>query len=200
MFANVQVMKTAITDLEPDDFFDQHVVGGQSAHLSAERLKFLCDTFSRAFDVVIPEADVVLVGSGKLGFALHEKRAQTFTLPAFRPYGVQSDLDISICNAELFRKIWHELSAHACFQPAMPWNYGKLADYLMYGWLRPDQFPKGQALVYCDRFYETVGEIRRDKNRGAPRASVALYYSLDHLRNYQTRSVRLCRQKLEVMK
>ena len=198
MFQTLQDLKSEISALEPEEFFDQHVVGGQSAYLNPENIAFLCELFSDGFDVEVAPADVIMVGSAKLGFALHAKRTPSFTLEAFRPYSAVSDIDLSICNPALFRKIWHELSAHACVQPILPWNPDKLADYMMYGWLRPDKFPKGQALMYCDRFYETIGRFRRDRGRGQPRATAALYYSVEHLRRYQARGIRLCKQKLEV--
>lgn len=197
MFDDAAQLKAEIQALEPEDFFDAHLSGGHSKHFTEERLAHFCETFSDKFEVELSPDAVTMVGSGKLGFAMHEKKKPGYTLKAFRPFRAGSDIDLTICHPELFKKIWFELSAHACLQHYMPWRHENLADYLMYGWLRPDKFPKGVALTHCDRFYATVGELRRDRNNGHPGLSVALYFSTEQLKRYQTKGIRACRALLE---
>lgn len=197
MFYNADDLKTAVLASTPEDFFDDHLTGGHSRHFSEAKLEHFCTVFSDSFETDVSKDSVVMVGSAKLGFALHEKKKSDQTLKAFRPFSDVSDIDLTICNHELFKKIWYELSAHACLQNYMPWNPKKLADYLLYGWLRPDKFPKGVALTHCDRFYETIGRLRRDRTNGHPAISVALFYSTEQLKRYQTRSIKACKIGLE---
>lgn len=197
MFKDADQMKAEIQALSPDDFFDIHIIGGYSNYFSVDRLNHFCETFSSIFGVNLTVDAVTLVGSAKLGFAMHEKKKQGYTLKAFRPFRPGSDIDLTICHPELFKKIWYELSVHACLQNYMPWKHENLADYLMYGWLRPDKFPKGVALTHCDKFYETVGALRRDRVRGHPGLSVALFFSAEQLKQYQIRGIRACRARLE---
>jgi hypothetical protein len=197
MFNSAQQLKFELTNLDAEQFFDTHLTSGGSKYFSDEKIEYFCRAFSENFDLQLNKDSVVMVGSAKLGFALHEKKTRNQpNLSAFRPYGPDSDVDLAVCDSDFFRKIWYELSAHACLQNYCPWNHKKLADYLIYGWLRPDQFPKDRALTHCDRFYQTLGSIRRDRKNGHPKLSVALYYSHEQLKRYQSRSIALCKDKL----
>ncbi|HWA18471.1 MAG TPA: hypothetical protein VG757_05695 [Devosia sp.] len=199
MFDDAQQLKAELVAKMPEEFLDTYVMGGPAVHFPGEKIEYLSERFSERFDIRLSKDSVVVVGSAKLGFALHEKKKSDSTvLKAFRPYRAESDVDLTICDENMFRKIWYELTAFACAQNYVPWNPDRLADYLIYGWLRPDKFPKGKALTHCDMFYETVGMIRRDRDRGHPKISVALFYSMEQLRRYQIRSIRLSREKLGV--
>lgn len=197
MFDDADQLKAEIRALSPEDFFDTHLSGGHSKYFTQDRLAHFCEKFSTIFDIALTADAVTMVGSGKLGFAMHEKKKSGYTLKAFRPFRAGSDIDLTICNPELFKKIWYELSAHACLQHYMPWRHENLADYVMYGWLRPDKFPKGVALTHCDKFYETVGDLRRDRVKGHPGLSVALFFSTEQLKQYQTKGIRACQARLE---
>lgn len=198
MFDNVDQLKENLAATDPADFFDTYAIQGAPAHFSDVKISHFCNTFSRSFGLVVPRDSAIIVGSAGLGFALHRKRGRDqLALPAFRPFRAESDVDVALCSDELFRRIWYELSAHACLQNYIPWNHSRLSNYLIYGWLRPDQFPKGKTLTNCDRFYEAVGEIRKDRKNGHPKVSVGLYYSLEQLRYYQTRSIRICKESLD---
>lgn len=198
MFDDADQLKAEIRALTPEDFFDTYLSSGHSQHFEEDRLAYFCQAFTESFHVDLTHNSVIMVGSAKLGFAMHEKKKPDRTLAAFRPFSARSDIDLTICHPELFEKIWFELSAHACLQNYMPWRHGNLADYLMYGWLRPDKFPKGIALTHCDKFYETVGKLRRNRSKGHPKLSVALFYSAEQLKRYQAKGIRACRARLEV--
>jgi hypothetical protein len=197
MFNDADQLKAQIRALSPEDFFDQHLSGGHSRHFDEHRLAHFCKAFSANFGVDLSPDFVTMVGSGKLGFAIQDKAKGGVTLKAFRPYRPGSDIDMTICHPELFKRIWFELSTHACLQHYMPWRHYNLADYLLYGWLRPDKFPKGANLTHCDKFYETVGDLKRDRVRGHPLISVALFFSVEQLKRYQTKGIRACKARLE---
>jgi len=139
-----------------------------------------------------------VVGSAKLNFGLFEKKTRSGEiLPAFRPFRPESDIDIAVASPPLFEAIWNELSAYANAKPWMPWNSGKLGDYLVYGWLRPDHFPKGSRLRRCDDWWDTFHALSADSRLGRRTVRGALYYSLDHLKRYQLRGLNQCRLNLE---
>ncbi len=74
----------------------------------------------------------------------------------------------------------------------LPWDSGKLGDYMLYGWLRPDYFPNDVRVRECDAWWD---EFRRFS--GSPRferhqVRGGLFYSREQLRLYMMRSIQEC--------
>lgn len=184
------------SDLE--DFVDNVVLNAPSPHFSTQQIAFVCQALSAKFGIALEPEQFYVVGSAKLGYGLFEKRTGAGeTLSAFRPFRPDSDIDIAIASPGLFDAIWNELSTYANAKPWIPWDSGKLGDYLIYGWLRPDHFPKGVRLRRCDDWWDTFRALSADSRLGRRTVRGALYHSRDHLRRYQMRGLNQCRLRLE---
>lgn len=97
VFVKVEDLKEAILGKAPDDFFDQFVVGQETVHFDGDKLDFVSQTFLEEYGVAPSRDQLIVVGSSKLGFALHSKRQDgTEIAPAFRRFSVDSDIDLSI--------------------------------------------------------------------------------------------------------
>lgn len=200
-FSNVDALKENILKLSADDFFDRYILHEETEHFDSERLNFVAEILTEEYGVTVDRHDLLVVGSSKIGFALHNKmKYGQVVAPAFRSYGVESDIDLSICSESLFKLLWHELSEFACRQESMPYRSGDLGNYLTYGWLRQDHFPKlpGARFIRCEALQTCRGRVRKNRGRGHPKVDFGIFYSMEHLKSYQSRSIRLCKQNLEI--
>ncbi|MDO9638985.1 MAG: hypothetical protein Q7J44_10620 [Pseudotabrizicola sp.] len=200
VFSNVDVLKEEILALSPSDFFDRYILHEDTEHFGNDRIDFVAEILTDTYGVAVNREDILVVGSSKIGFAMHDKfKNGVNSAPAFRSYGVESDIDLSICSESLFKVLWHELSEFACRQKSTPYRSGDLGNYLAYGWLRQDHFPKlpGARLIRCENLQVCRGRVRRNRARGHPKVDFGIFYNIEHLKLYQSRSIRLCRQKLE---
>ena len=200
MFATVDDLKRAILE-EPDkDFLEKYVFGVHSAKFGENRIKFAASLIENEYSIDLSPSKFVVVGSSKIGFALHPKFIRgAESKPAFRSYGQDSDIDLSIFSPELFALIWHEISALACKKSYMPVNLGGFGSYLTYGWLRLDKLPNEDArsLVRWQGLKSIRGKVRNDRERGHPKVEFGLFHDREHLELYQKRSLSLCRKRLE---
>ena len=196
-FDKIDSLKAAIRVEEPSDFFKKYIADVETKHFSTSRIDFVAEVASDEYQIDVKKNDIVVVGSSKIGFALHNKyRNKMIISKAFREYDNNSDIDIAICSPSLFQKIWNELSGFACDQMYLPYRHKKLNDYLLYGWLRPDHFPTDGSLLNCKKVRTVRGKLRLDRIRGHPKVELALFGSIEQLQLYQTRSIRLCRENL----
>lgn len=180
-----------------EDIVERDLINGPARHMTLEQIGFVQKSLSLKFRIAKEGIDLRVVGSSKLGFALHEKwdRNTHTTLPAFRPYNAGSDVDIAIVSPDMFNLIWQELGRFADQTPRMPWNSGMLGDYLVHGWIRPDLFPKNARLRLCDDWWELFRQLSIDSYLGRRKIRGALYYSMEQFRRYQIRSVNACKTK-----
>ena len=82
--------------------------------------------------------DVIMVGSGKLGFSISP-------LKRWQPSHDESDIDVAIISSDIFDRFWKELydfniklTDRTVEQEK---QYYRFLDYFFKGWLRPDVFP-----------------------------------------------------------
>lgn len=197
---SVDALKLRLVSHSPVDFVDQFLLTDQAKHFSNEQRQMVAARLEEKFRVSIGVEDVCVVGSAKVGFALFQKRPRhTPILPAFRPFSSHSDIDIALTNRDLFEKIWDELSKYANSRPNMPWESGRLGNYLVHGWLRPDHFPHWARLRCCDDLWDTMRTCSADRRLGGRPIRFAVFHSRNHLRHYQVRCVTQCRNNIEAM-
>jgi hypothetical protein len=132
-----------------------------------------------------------IVGSAKLGFSITEKKRAGCVYPRYRPFGPASDIDTAVVSPEIFRLIWDDLSIYAHGQPLMPWDSGRLGDYLLYGWLRPDHFPKVR-IRRCDDWWDLFRRLSAEPRFDRRPVRGALFYSICDLKRYLRRAVLEC--------
>lgn len=173
------------------------MLAGEAVHFSNYKKQIVVAELAAKFNVTADEVDVWIVGSAKLGFSITEKIAPGVHLPRFRPFRPDSDIDIAVVCPKIFDIIWSELSKHAYKTPSLPWDSGRLGDYLVHGWLRPDKFPRNARLRRCDDWWDLIRALSVDSRFGRRPLRGGLYHSIDHLKKYQIRGVQQCRIALE---
>lgn len=175
----------------PEDIVDEVILRDDAVHVSAANRTYLLSSLSDTFGVEEGSVRIWIVGSAKLGFSITEKKRADQVYPRYRPFSPVSDIDIAVVSPEIFRIIWDEVSIYAYGQPWMPWNSGRLGDYLVYGWLRPDYFPKARVRR-CDDWWDLFRRLSANPRFGRRAVRGGLFHSLDDLKRYLRRSVLEC--------
>lgn len=175
-----------------DDIVNDVLLADEALHVCADNRAYLRDTLASKFCVSRDAVQLWVVGSAKLGFSLTEKRKDGNLLPRYRAFRPDSDIDTAVVSPEIFRIIWDELSIYAHGAPWMPWNSGKLGDYLVYGWLRPDHFPSRNRVRRCDDWWDQFHRFSANPRFGRRSVRGGLFYSIADLQRYLRRSVAEC--------
>jgi hypothetical protein len=175
-----------------DEIVDEVILPGPARHVPSENQAYLCESLARSFGLASTDIDLRIVGSAKLGFSISEKSKDGVCYPRYRSFSALSDIDTAVVSPKLFRAIWDELSVFAHGQAWMPWNSGKLGDYMVYGWLRPDHFPKGQRIRMCDNWWDFFRRSSRDTRFNRRSVRGGLFYSMNDLKRYLRRAVVEC--------
>jgi hypothetical protein len=170
---------------------DEVLLADDALHVSAAPRAYLVSRLAATFGIAENAVQLWIVGSAKLGFSITEKRKEGQLLPRYRPFRPVSDIDTAVVSPEIFRIIWDELSIYAHGQPWMPWDSGRLGDYLVYGWLRPDHFPR-QRVRRCDDWWDLFYEFSADPRFSRRSVRGALFHSVADLQRYLRRSVLEC--------
>lgn len=174
-----------------EEIVDSVLLADDAAHVSEANREHLRDSLSATFGVSSSAVQLWIVGSAKLGFSLIEKKQKGSVLPRYRPFGPDSDIDTAVVSPQIFRILWDELSIFAHGNPWMPWDSGLLGDYMVYGWLRPDHFPR-RRLRRCDDWWDRFRRFSADVRFGRRRVRGGLFHSLADLQRYQRRGVLEC--------
>jgi hypothetical protein len=175
-----------------EDIVDEVLLEDDAVHVSAENRTYLLDGLASVFGVEQSCIRLLIVGSAKLGFSITEKNKGGELLPRYRHFSAISDIDTAVVSSELFRIVWDELSIYAHGQPWMPWDSGRLGDYMVYGWLRPDHFPSGRRVRRCDDWWDQFRRFSADPRFGRRSVRGGLFHSISDLRRYLRRSVLEC--------
>jgi hypothetical protein len=140
-----------------------------------------------------------IVGSAKLGFSISEKRRDgRIVLPRYRLFAAESDIDVAVVCPRAFNMIWHELSQYSHRGKFMPWDSGRLGDYLVCGWLRPDHFPKAR-LRHCDAWEDCFRQISAQIKFGSRKVRGGLFHSFEHMKQYYIKAVKDCIDAEEIL-
>ena len=132
--------------------------------------------------------EVVVVGSGKLGFSIKgDKRYQHF--------GDESDIDIAIVSGVLFDQIWSEVFRYRVGGAFWP-EERDFKNYLFRGWLRPDKLPPDDSFEYGRKWWRFLRQLETDGLYGPYKIRAGIYKSWHFLESYQTANVRGCRGDL----
>jgi len=190
-------LKSLILNSDLEEVVNEVILRGESPHFPTNLVAYVQAAVRAKYKLADSDLDIRVVGSAKLGFGLMEKRTKDGLLPRFRPFRPDSDIDLGIISPSLFELIWDDLSAHANNSPWMPRDSGRLGDYMVHGWLRPDHFPKHVRLRRCDDWWDTFSRLSSDRRLGRRAIRGALFHSEEHLRRYQIRGLTECRSALE---
>ena len=192
-------LKRLISQSDAADFVRERVIGAPALHFSDQQMEDVRSRISRATGIHVALEEMCVVGSGKLGYGLFEKRRTKeglAPLPAFRPFGPESDIDIAFVSPKLFDHLWEEITMFAISQTRMPHRINSLGDYLVYGWLRPDQFPAGVRLRRFDQWNDAIRNLQRQPLYKQRKISGAVYRDMEFMTRYQVRSIETCQRTL----
>jgi hypothetical protein len=182
-----------LSDAGVEAVLEEFILADGAACVSNDQIDRIRVAIATTYNAQPTDVRIWVVGSAKLGFALCKKRLPDGTnLPRYRPFRPESDIDVAIVCPYIFDQIWYEVSRHAHSWPYLPWNSGSLGDYLVCGWLRPDHFPKHVRLRKCDDWWDCFRKLSSDPFLGRRSVRGGLFYSIEHLKQYQTRALQEC--------
>jgi hypothetical protein len=182
-----------------DDIVSSVLLAGDAAHVDHGGHDYICQALGATFGAPVERQQVVVVGSAKLGFSISEKR--TFGgvgLERYRPFRPESDIDIALVHPFIFDQLWRELSDHSHRSPTMPRDSARLGDYLVYGWIRPDHFPKNVRLRRCDDWWDTFNKMTAEGPFNRRKVRGGLFHSTYYLASYLRRAVNQCLKAEEI--
>jgi hypothetical protein len=131
--------------------------------------------------------EVLIVGSGKLGFSIKEKRR-------FQAFGTTSDYDVAIVSSDLFDYFWR-LAFRYTSNYYLWTRRDTFYSYIVRGWMRPDLLPSENfgERVRWDVFFDSMSNRTE---YGRHKVKAGLYKSWDHLEAYQAICVGQCKSIL----
>jgi hypothetical protein len=165
------------------------ILSNEAAHVSQDNREFLKDGICSKFGIQSNELQLWIVGSAKLGFSITNKKKSGILFPRYRLFSGTSDIDVAIVSASLFRLIWDDLCLYAHGQPWWPWDSKLLGDYMVYGWMRPDCFPKVRR---CDDWWNQFRVFSVNPRYNRRKVSGGLFHTITDLQRYQRRAVDEC--------
>ena len=158
---------------------DRHVIFGDSYILDKDSYFKLKEQIADHFKIHPPQ--VVMVGSGKLGFSIaHPKR--------YRSFGETSDLDIAIVAPNLFDRIWEEVFKTRGTLGYWP-GESDFSVYLARGWIRPDKLPPARKFEIANDWWEFFDSLAASGDFGRYKIRGGLYRDWSFLKGYQNLAV-----------
>jgi hypothetical protein len=147
--------------------------------------------------------DIVIVGSGKLGFSLKpDMGLRNYSFLNFdfnfnlNNENEKSDLDIAIVSGSLFDQQLIELYRHTQGYSDKTYNESTkkkdFSNYILKGWLRPDKVPNNYSITS-----EVVGVQDEYKSKFGRKVNIGIYKSWYFFENYHQNNI--SRIKLNLM-
>jgi len=165
----------------------RHITQGECYALDEHQHISLKTEIAQEFQ--IHPNEVVVVGSGKLGFSIVPTKR-------YRPLCDESDIDVAIVSPTLFDELWR-LAFDYRLATGVTWDNGqRFADYLFRGWIRPDMLPPGQEFIRREHWFEFFRRLSSSAAFGRYRVNGGLYRSWYFLEAYQAAGVVKCQQEM----
>jgi|JI9StandDraft_1071089.scaffolds.fasta_scaffold206942_2 hypothetical protein len=189
----VNDFKEAMLKTDFDDVLVNILLSDEAIHCDEDARNFIKTKIKDRYNLTIEDVKLIVVGSAKLGFSITEKIDKNGNLlERYRAFRADSDIDLAIVSPKLFSLIWDELSLFSYNQPYMPWDSGRLGDYMLCGWLRPDYFPRRSNLRKCADWWSIFTNLSAHHRFGRRRVRGGIYYSFEQLKYYQSKGLRDC--------
>lgn len=142
-------------------------------------------------------ANVMIVGSAKIGFTLTYKEAKNATeedRPPFSPFSDQSDVDVAIISDALFDEVWKQSfefwHTSGYSKADRYWPRGKnFRDYFFRGWMRPDMLPNEASIQIKNDWFEFFRSVTNAGYAGEFPIKAGLYRERYFLERYQSQSI-----------
>jgi predicted nucleotidyltransferase len=178
----VDSFKTDLENLDSRQLFRKYILSGAAHALTPDALYLLREEVADHFGVEFN--DVILVGSGKLGFSIKRSRR-------YLPFGEDSDIDLAVVSPKLFQEVWEEVYLHRA--SGQYWeSYEQCAMYISKGWIRPDKLPSAFHFEFADKWWKFFQRLASDRKYGPYKIRGALYHSWFFFQEYQKISIQEC--------
>lgn len=186
-------------DLNDDKFSNEYIVrkylcNGSSPVLTDETIFDIKHSIAEHFK--IHPNEIILTGSGKLGFSIAPNKR-------YKHFGEDSDIDIAIISETLFDAFWREL-----LDFNINWTsrtrrdqeeYNKFNNYFFQGWIRPDLFPfhYKNKKIWFDFFRDLTYKFYP---YGEHKIAAGIYKNFTAFEIYNIKNLRLLRQEIQMEK
>jgi hypothetical protein len=181
--------KIDVQRLGASSVVDRHVIFGDCYILDKDSYFTLKEEIADHFIVHPPQ--VVMVGSGKLGFSIAPRKR-------YRSFGETSDLDIAIVAPTLFDRIWEEVYKARGTLGYWP-GENDFSLYLMQGWIRPDKLPSAHKFQIANDWWTFFDALAASGKFGPYKIRGGLYRDWTFLKGYQNRAVSSCKADTEIV-
>ena len=186
MDERIAAFKDDLATLSPIEITRRHVVFGECAVIQPEEYFRLRSTVAAQYD--LHPNDVLVVGSGKLGFSIVPKKR-------YRPFCDSSDLDVVIISERLFDIVWQDV--HRYFDQGGYWEHAdSFREYLFRGWIRPDKLPPDHKFPFGKTWWEFFNGISASRDFSISRIRGAIYRNWYFLEAYQELAIAECARQL----
>jgi len=187
---SVRDFRRRLREAGADTIVAELLLTGEAKHVTNNEKAAMSNALLAAFSSQGAQINLHIVGSAKLGFSIVEKKKKN--LKRYRPFSATSDIDVAVVCPAIFKQVWSALSDFSHRAARWPWEAGRLGDYLVCGWIRPDHFPKKVRLRRCDDWWDCFRRISVEVFLGRREVRGGLYYSEEHLSRYLRRAVEEC--------
>lgn len=171
----VAKFKRDISELDLSVAVQKHLTYGPCCLLSSDVYFELKREIAEQFK--LHPAEVLVVGSAKLGFSIVPKKRYRF-------FNDESDIDVALVAPQLFEQIWAEVYDY-WYRRAYWDQHDTFCSYLFQGWIRPDKLPPFDRAA---KWWEYFRELTSTSRYGPYKIRAGLYKSWRFLESYQ----RLC--------
>lgn len=183
-------------DLKDEIYDSRYIVqkylcNGSSPILNDEEIFEI--KFSIANKFKIHPNEVIITGSGKLGFSIAPQKL-------FNDFNENSDIDVAIISNNVFDEFWSDLldfniniKNRNCIEEK---NYRDFQDYFFRGWIRPDLFPfKYKRKTDWFNFFNDL--TQKIYNYGEHKISAGIYKNFTTFELYNIKNISSIRNKIK---
>lgn len=182
----IQEFQNDLQKYSAERIVQKRITFGSSYILSEDLYFDLKASVSEHFHISTNE--VLIVGSGKLGFSIAPTKR-------YRHFSDTSDVDIALISSDLFDDIWKIV-----FDYKNDVGYWEEEDefkkYLFKGWIRPDKLPPSPVFKFRKDWWDFFRLLTSSNNFGPFQIRGALYKSWEFLEDYQCICVKSCQEDL----
>lgn len=185
--------KKELTTSDEVSLVRKFITSGECYVIDQEKYLELKSTVADHFK--IHPNEVLIVGSGKMGFSIAENIPKEKL--RYRHFSESSDIDVAIISQTLFDGIWTDL--YDFIEDKGFWQ--RQQEYTAYhfqGWMRPDMLPISQRFTFTQTmWWDFFNKLTSSQNFGAYKIRGGLYRNWHFLEKYQIKCVNQCKMEFK---
>lgn len=191
-FSDIDAFREAILTLAPSEFISRYVFEPVPFAFNGENDAWLHWKTSLAKKLDVDPREIILAGSGALGFSLNPKKS-------FRPYGDHSDIDVGVISRHHFDVAWWTirrynplLGSHSAPQKKAFKQHR--SRYVFDGSIATDQILP--LLPFGPEWKKALDEMSDYEHTSKREVKLRIYRDFESLRSYQMSGVGKLRTQL----